>query len=357
MYNAPVRKLEAAVFMKTMSKTPREPGGTATLLEVARAAGVSPATVSRILNGGTRVSSAKRQAVEEAIRALNFKPNLLAQSLKRGRSMMVGVLTQDVDSPFFAETLLGVEAALAGTGYEPLIASGHWNPAEESDRIRRLLARQVDGMIVLFGRLSNEELLQFSDHVPLVATGHEFSAPRALAFRLDSEHGGYLATRHLIEQGHRSIAHIAGPPDHADAVDRLAGYRRALNEAGLRFDERLVVEGNFKEPAGVIGVNRLMDSGASFSAIFAANDQTAYGARLALYRLGIRVPEDISLIGFDDLQSSLYTTPPLTTVRQPMFDAGRLAASALLRLIEGETAQVDAPALSLVVRETTRRVR
>nr|WP_297357035.1 substrate-binding domain-containing protein [uncultured Caldimonas sp.] len=343
--------------MKTKSKTPREAGGSATLLEVARAAGVSAATVSRILNGGTRVSAEKRQAVEKAIAALNFKPNLLAQSLKRGRSMMFGVLTQDVDSPFFAETLLGVEAALSGTGYEPLIASGHWNPKEEADRIRRLLARQVDGMIVLFGRLSNDELLRFSEHVPVVATGHELNADRALAFRLDSEAGGYLATKHLLDLGHRGIAHIAGPADHADALDRLAGYRRALAEAGVAFDERLVVQGNFKEPGGVMGANRLLDSGVPFTAIFAANDQTAFGARLALYRRGIRVPEDLSLIGFDDLPSSLYTTPPLTTVRQPMFDVGKLAAQALLQLVEGQPARIAVPELSLVIRETTRRLR
>lgn len=343
--------------MKTKSKTSREAGGSATLLEVARTAGVSAATVSRILNGGTRVSATKREAVEAAIAALNFKPNLLAQSLKRGRSMMFGVLTQDVDSPFFAETLLGVEAALSGTGYEPLIASGHWNPKEEADRIRRLLARQVDGMIVLFGRLSNDELQRFSEHVPVVATGHELRAPRALAFRLDSELGGYIATRHLLDLGHRSIAHITGDLAHADAVDRLAGYRRALAEAGIPGDERLVVSGNFKEPGGVMAANRLLDAGVPFTAIFAANDQTAYGARLALYRRGIRVPEDLSLIGFDDLPSSLYTTPPLTTVRQPMFEVGKLAAQSLLKLVEGEPAGVEIPQLSLVIRETTRRLR
>lgn len=344
--------------MKTKSKPARDAGGSATLLEVARAAGVSAATVSRILNGGARVSEAKRAAVEAAIAALNFKPNALAQSLKRGRSLTFGVLTQSVDSPFFAETLLGIEAALVGTGYEPLIASGHWNPQEEADRLRRLLARQVDGLIVLFGKLSNDELQRFALHVPVVATGHELRSPRALAFRLDNELGGYMATRHLLDLGHRDIAHITGDLAHADAVDRLAGYRRALAEAGVPYDERLVVQGNFKEPGGVMAANRLLDAGVPFTAIFAANDQTAYGAHLALYRRGIRVPDDISLIGFDDLPSSLYTTPPLTTVRQPMFDVGRLAAQALLRMVEGEPATLDElPELSLVVRETTRRLR
>ncbi|HWP20542.1 MAG TPA: substrate-binding domain-containing protein [Burkholderiaceae bacterium] len=342
--------------MKTISKPGRE-SASATLLEVAREAGVSAATVSRILNGSSRVSAEKRQAVERAIKALNFKPNLLAQSLKRGRSMTVGVLTQDIGSPFFAEALLGIEAALEHTDYEPLIASGHWNPGEEADRIRRLVARQVDGVIVLFGHLADDALAQFAEHVPIIATGHQFTSPRAISFRLDSHRGGYLATRHLLDLGHRDIAHIAGPSDHADAVERLTGYRQALDEAGVRYDERLVVEGNFKEPGGVIAANRLLDSGVPFTAIFAANDQTAFGARLALYRRGIRVPEDVSLIGFDDLPSALYTTPPLTTVRQPMFEVGQQAAAALLKLIEGEPARVEVPELTLVVRETTRRLR
>jgi len=348
---------KAFIVMKTISKSRHKTQAPATLIEVAEAAGVSPATVSRILSGRTRVSAAKREAVGQAIAALNFKPNLLAQSLKRGRSMTIGVLTQDVDSPFFIETLRGVEAAFSGTGYEPLIASGHWNPREEADRMRRLIARQVDGVIVLFGRLSDKELLPFADQVPIVATGPQFTAQRLHAFRLDNEPGGYCATRHLLDLGHRAIAHVAGPSDHRDAIERLAGYRRALEEAGVAYDERLVAEGNFREQGGVLAVNHLMGRGAPFTAVFAANDQTAYGVRLALYRLGIRVPEDVSLIGFDDLPSSLYTTPPLTTVRQPMFEVGQRAAGVLLKVLDGQPPEFPLPEFSLVVRETTQRLR
>lgn len=342
------------------ARAPRRKPRTAaavTTVEVARAAGVSVATVSRFLSGATPVSPAKREAIEAAIARLDFKPNLLARSLKRGRSMTVGVLTQDVNSPFFTETVLGVESALQGSGYEPLVGSVHWNPAEEADRIRRLIARQVDGVIVLVGSLDDAQLLKLAEDVPIVLTGRALQSDRAWGLRLDNEAGGYLATRHLLELGHREIAHIQGPAHSMDTVERVAGWRRALQEFGLRPDKHLLVQGNFSETGGLLAMNRLLDSGRSFSAVFAANDQTAYGARLALYRRGVRVPDDVSLIGLDDLPASVFTTPPLTTVRQPMFEVGQLAARALLQLMDGQPVTVQVPQLSLVVRETTARVR
>jgi LacI family transcriptional regulator len=329
----------------------------ATVIQVAEAAGVSPSTVSRILNGTARVSDEKRQAVEKAISDLNFKPNQLAQSLKRGLSMTIGVLTQAIDSPFFNETLRGIEDALTSSGYAPLIVSGHWNAREEAERIGLLMARRVDGIIILTGHLDDETIVRFSEHLPIVATGHEFEAPRARAIRLDHVTGGYLATKHLIDLGHRRIAHIAGITAHLDAVDRLAGYRKALDEAGIPYEPRLVVQGDFREAGGVMAIAQLLERGEPFTAIFASNDQTAYGARLALYRKGIRVPDDVSLIGFDDLPASLYATPPLTTVRQPMYEVGRLSVDMLRALIAGKPTRFDLPELELVIRETTARPR
>ncbi len=325
----------------------------ATVVQVAEAAGVSPSTVSRILNGSARVSDEKRQAVEKAIFDLNFKPNQLAQSLKRGLSMTIGVLTQAIDSPFFNETLRGIEDALTSIGYAPLIVSGNWNAREEAERIGLLMARRVDGIIILTGHLDDDTIIRFSEHVPIVATGREFDAPRARSIRLDQVAGGYLATRHLIDQGHRRIAHIAGITAHLDAVDRLAGYRKALEDAGIAYEPRLVVQGDFREAGGLMAIAQLLERGEPFTAVFAANDQTAYGARLALYRKGIRVPDDVSLIGFDDLPASLYTTPPLTTVRQPMHEIGRLLVDMLHALIANKPARFALPELKLVIRETT----
>jgi LacI family transcriptional regulator len=331
-----------------------------TLLEVARAARVSPSTVSRILNGTARVAEPKRRAVEAAIARLDFRPNLLARGLRKGRGMTIGVLTQVVDSPFFATWLKGIEGGLAGSGFAPLIVSGHWNAAEEAERVALLISRRVDGVIILTGLLAEEQIVDFSRSVPIVVAGRALRAGKGNVFsmRVDNVEGAYLATRHLVDLGHQAIAHLAGPESHVDAIDRLKGYRKALKEAGLPFDPRLVVEAGFEAAGGVLAVTQLVEARQRFTAIFAANDESAYGAQLGLYRRGIRVPEDVSLVGYDDLPGSAYLTPPLTTVRQPLLDMGTLAARALLDLIAGRRPAVDgAPAVQLVVRDTTRRVR
>ena len=266
-------------------------------------------------------------------------------------------MVQDISSPFFDETLRGVDDGLKGTGYASVIVSGHWNADEEAERIRLLLARKVDGIILLSGRISDETVLGFSTQRPIVSTGRELKTRTALGFKINNEYGAYLAVRHLIELGHRRIAFISGPANNMDADERLSGYKRALEESGIEADPHLIVEGNYHEASGMMAMNRLFDTHQQFTAVFAANDLSAYGARLALYRKGIRVPDDISLVGFDDLPGSSYTTPPLTTIRQPLYDIGRIATHALLRVINGEDAQGEIPPLELIVRETTRRVR
>ena len=328
-----------------------------TLLDVARRAGVSPSTVSRILNGTARVSEDKRIAVLAAIDDMHFAPNQMAQGLKKGRSMTIGIVVQDISSPFFDETLRGVDDGLRGKGYTSVIVSGHWNAEEEADRIRLLLGRKVDGIILLSGRISDQTVLHFANQRPIVSTGRDLHTKNAIGFKIDNEYGAYIAVRHLIELGHRRIAYVSGPPDNIDAAERLAGYTRALREADLALDSRLIVEGNFHEASGLLAVNHLFDTQQQFTAIFAANDLSAYGARLCLYRKGIRVPDDISLVGFDDLPGSSYTAPPLTTVHQPLYDIGLIATNALLCLINGEPVQGTVPPLELIVRETTRRLR
>ena len=170
----------------------------------------------------------------------------------------------------------------------------------------------------------------------------------------DNHEGARQAAQHLIELGHRRIAFIGGDPAHPDAVERLQGYRSAVEAAGLRFDPALVLEGNFTEHSGLLAVERLLDSRTRFSAIFAANDQMAFGAALGLHRRGRRVPDDVSLVGFDDLAGSLYMVPSLTTVHNPIQEIGQLAARAMLGLLAGERAAVEVPAPRLIVRESTR---
>ena len=325
-----------------------------TLEMVAERAGVSPSTVSRILNGTAVVSPEKRTAVDEAIATLGFVPNPVARGLAGGRTLSVGVLTQAIDSPFYGAALRGIEGALGAAGYSPLFMSGHWQADEESRCIDVLRSRRVDGLIVLTGRLSDAALRSVARSLPVVVTGRRLKATNLVSLDFDHREGARQATQHLLELGHRRIAFIGGVAEHPDAVEREQGYRLALGAAGVRVDPALVVPGAFTEHSGVQAVERLLERRVRFTAIFAANDQMALGAALALYRAGKRVPDDVSLVGFDDVAGSLYAVPPLTTVHNPIQEIGELAARAMLALLAGEKARVEVPAPRLIVRESTR---
>jgi len=361
-------------------------GAPVTLQQVARAAGVSPATVSRFRNGSARVSDDKRLAIAAAMEQLAYRaaasmaPGAIADSTNsmaaapaappagtvpinvRGNmpgniasTRTIGVLTQSLVSGYFNEAMTGIEDAVKGAGYALLIMSGHWRAAEEAERVEQLIMRRVDGLVILTGNLADRQLLHFSEQVPIVAFGRSLQGARVAGFSLDNYRAACEAMDLLIEQGHRHIAFIGGPDGQEDARARLAGYRDTLARRGIASDPGLVMGGDFQESGGLLAVNRLLDQDRRFTAIFAANDLSAYGARLALYRRGIRVPDDVSLIGFDDLHSSMYTTPPLTTVRQPLYEAGICLGRMMLGMVTRQAVEVDLPALSLVVRESVRR--
>lgn len=343
---------------KGMQKTdPFKTPVRSTLSQVAERAGVSPSTVSRILNGTAQVSELKKASVLKAIEDLNFLPDPAARSLAGGRAMSIGVLTQFIDSPFYGEALRGIEDVLLKSGYAPLFVSGHWNEAEENLRIQMLMQRKVDGIIVLTGKLQDATLVSISRQMPVVVTGRQLRKPNLLGLDFDNRAGVSLAVRHLYDLGHQRIGFISGPLDHADAEQRLQGYQMELKQLRIRCDAKLVVDGDFSEPGGYRATQQLIQSGAGFTALIAANDQMAYGARLALHRAGLRVPEDVSLVGFDDLPHSAYMLPPLTTVRQPIYELGASTARAVLQLLAGEQAEMPQMPAELVVRESTRRSR
>lgn len=346
-------------MVKTKNKPPpsrsQDDSSIVTVTDVARAAGVSVSTVSRIVNGSARVSADKRQAVEAMISRMGFRPNLHARSLKMGRSMTIGMLAQDIESPFFTRVIRGIEEGIQGSGYAPIIVSGHWNQKEELERVGLLMARRIDGLVILNGDLSDDQVLEISRQQPVVITGRRLEGRNIKSLRLDNEQGGYLAASHLLSLGHRRIAHISGPDDHEDAVDRYAGFVRAHKEYGVEVDPEIVFQGDFLEHGGVLAMTRLLDSGKNFTAVFAANDQSAMGARLALYRRGIRVPEEVSLLGFDDIPVAAYLTPPLTTVRQPFYEIGLYLAATILSMLGRDIGEISIPNMELVIRETVKR--
>lgn len=327
-----------------------------TLEMVARAAGVSPSTVSRILNGSAAVNPQKKTAVEEAIDKLGFVPNPVARGLAGGRTFSIGVITQSIDSPFYGLALSGIEHELDKAGYNALYVSGDWNAKEEAKCIDVLRSRRVDGLIVLTGRLPDKALKDCAKTMPVVVTGRSLKAPNLLSLNFDNFEGGRLATQHLLDLGHKRIAFINGVEHHPDARERFQGYRAAVESAGLVYEPALVVAGDFHESSGLQAVNLLLARQVDFTAIFAANDQMAFGAALGLYRHGLRVPDDVSLIGFDDLPVSTYTLPPLSSIHESAYELGCLAAVSILQLIDGVMPTGQVPAPFLMVRESSKPI-
>lgn len=324
-----------------------------TLEDVAQAAGVSVSTASRVFTGTAKVRGDKHAAVMRAAEQLGYRPNAIARSLASGRSLLIGVLTQDIASPFYGEVLRGIEQGLEGSPYSAIFASGHWRVEAEASALHGLMGRPVDGLIVLGGHTPDERLAALAAQVPLIAVGRSVRGLEAQCLRIDNVQGSYECARHLLELGHRRVAYIAGPGSHRDARERLQGFQRALADWNVEANPSLIVEGDFLEPSGLLAVEALFARGAMFSALMVANDQMAYGARLGLYRRGIRVPEDISLMGFDDLSGSAFTTPPLTTMRQPTYEMGVAAAEAILATLSGTPLPPTEFRVQLMVREST----
>lgn len=330
-----------------------------TIMDIAGKANVSPSTVSRVLRGSAEVAEAKREAVMQAVEELHYRPNIFAQSLASGQSMTIGVLTQNFGSPFYDGILQGILLGLEKTDYWPLFADGRWHAKVELNALHLLLDRLVDGLIIIGGQLPVEKLQTVARQIPLIIVGRNVTTLPENCLYLNNYAGGYNATRYLIEMGHRDIVHITAPNVNPIAIDdieqRYQGYQQAILDAGWQLDPRLVLEGTLQQQSGVLAVESLLSRGRPFSAIFAANDQMAFGARLALYRRGIRVPEDVSLIGFDDEAFAPYMVPPLTTMRQPAVDIGQTAARAILDLLSEKKPSLPLFEAELIARESVAR--
>jgi LacI family transcriptional regulator len=326
---------------------------TLTIRDIARLAGVSPATVSRVVNADARVSTAKRGAVMAVIEQVHYQPSVVAQWLARGTSPAFGVLTEDLASDFYGQALKGIEAGLRNSGYHPIFASGA--QPEEADASIELLLRSRISALIAVGFFREERLWDLARKLPFVNIGPRLAGLEDRCAVADNLTGAYEATRHLIALGHRRIVHVAGPSSHQHSADRVLGFTKALQEARLEPDVRLMVEGDFTAASGARAVESLLRRRIKFTAVFAANDPMAYGALHALFLRGLRVPRDVSIVGFDDRPQSAFTTPALTTVRQPEIEMGAAAVAALLRELRGEPSLLPRFATQLIVRESTAR--
>ncbi|MAW57769.1 MAG: LacI family transcriptional regulator [Oceanospirillales bacterium TMED33] len=320
---------------------------------VAELSGVSPSTVSRILNNTAKVSDSKKKTVLRVIEETGFRPNLAARTLAGGRAMSIGVLTQYIDSPFYGEAIRGIEEVLASEDYTALFASGRGDRELELERLNMLMERNIDGLIVLSSTLEDHELEALAKELPVVLTGRATLNQKLTSIGFDNLGGGGLALGHLAELGHEAIAVIDGPDD-PDAKLRMDGIRVECSQRRIDLDPELIEVGDFNELGGYQAMVRLLDKPKDFSAVIALNDQMAYGAMLALSEAGLDIPGDISLLGFDDLPHSAYTVPPLTTISQPVNRIGAMAASTVLAMSAGFAQTSDqSVAASIVVRKST----
>ncbi|MFN6262139.1 MAG: LacI family DNA-binding transcriptional regulator [Chromatiaceae bacterium] len=304
----------------------------ATIYDVSLRAGVSLATVSRVINKNNNVSDKTRQKVLEAMAELDYRPNTIAQSLASNVSNSVGVLVSQLDGPYYGPMMAEIEAALRAQNKHVIIAVGHSDAAVEQDSVEFLLSRGCDALILDVEAVSDDYLVKLSQRsVPIVLINRYIQAMEPCCIYLNNELGGYLATRHMVDLGHRSIAYISGPKNKHDAMERLVGHQRALAEGGLVFDPALYIEGDYKEEGGEAGMLALLQTGKSFSAVVCANDQMASGAIAVCLQRGLVIPRDLSVIGYDNVPFAKYISPKLTTVNNPIHEMGKMAALWVLR--------------------------
>lgn len=304
----------------------------ANIYEVAELAGVSLATVSRVINPGAKVSEKTRQRVLAAMQELGFQPNSIARSLATRSSNSVGVLVSELHGPFYGTMLSAIEETLRSAGKFVLVAAGHSKEEQEREAIRFLVSRNCDALIVHVEALPDKFLVEHNaKSTPLVVVNRKVRGLADRCFSLNNELGGYLAAQSLLRFKHRKIAYISGPLDWVDAQQRLEGHKRALAEAGVAFDARLLYEGDYHEAGGSDALTHLFNRGIAFSAVVCANDEMAAGAMAAAHDRGLRLPDELSIIGFDDAPISRYVYPKLSTVHYPIADMSHMAARWVLR--------------------------
>ncbi|MEQ1769962.1 MAG: LacI family DNA-binding transcriptional regulator [Devosia sp.] len=310
----------------------------ATITDVSRLAGVSRSTVSRVIAGNGYVSDERRRAIEKAIADLGYRPNTLAQALRSNRSNMIGAVVVDVASPFYAQMVGGIQETGRTAGRSVLIASGYADRDEEARAILELLDRSCDGLILYLENAMRPDVVDIVARAnALVVTVGGDECPVAKArVAIDNYSGALAGMRHLLALGHRRIAYLSGGLMYRDTRERLRGIEAALGERRLGLGDIIVEHGSFSEKFGYAATQKLLGDHPEVTAIFGGDDDVSAGALLAIKEAGLVVPDDISLLGFDDNFHARHLTPGLTTVRQPVDEAGRAAARLLLALLDGE---------------------
>ncbi|NBG70491.1 DNA-binding transcriptional regulator CytR [Yersinia pestis] len=322
-----------------------------TMKDVAEMAGVSTATVSRALMNPEKVSTVTRQKVEQAVLAVGYSPHALSRNIKRNESRTILVIVPDISDPFFADVIQGIEHAAAQQGYLILIGDCAQQTQQERTFVNLIITKQIDGMLLLGSNLPFDASKEEQRNLPPMVMANEFAPELELpTVHIDNLTAAYEAVNYLHELGHKRIACIAGPESLPLSHYRLQGYSN-----GITVDNDYIIRGDFSYEAGAQSFAALMELPHPPTAIFSHNDVMAVGAIWQAKQLGLRIPQDVSLVGFDDLKLSQFCDPPLTTVAQPRYQIGQQAMLLLLEQLQGHSVQSGSRLLDteLIIREST----
>ncbi len=308
----------------------------ATIKDVARLAGVSTTTVSHVINKTRFVAEATQEKVLEAVKELNYAPSAVARSLKCNTTRTIGMLVTQSTNLFFSEVIDGVESYCYRQGYTLILCNTGGIYEKQRDYIRMLAEKRVDGILVMCSDLTQElsEMLESHSDIPKVIMDWGPEASKADKIIDNSELGGYLATKYLTDRGHKDIACLSGHLNKLACQERIAGFRRAMAEANYPVEENWILEGNFECDTAVLAADKIIAMDKKPTAVFCFNDTMALGLMSRLQQRGIRVPEDMSVIGYDNIELAEYFSPPLTTVHQPKRRVGKNAFEILLERIK-----------------------
>jgi LacI family transcriptional regulator len=329
-----------------------------TIHDVAQRAGVSPITVSRVINHSGYASRETRERVEAAVAELGYVPNRLARSLRSKRTHTLALVITDITNPFFTTVARGVEDTASDAGYTVIFCNTDESESEEKKYLQVLLQQQVDGILLVPARSTPDSIDMIrKQNTPVVVLDRRLlSGTDVDTVRCENELGAYQLVRLLLELGHQSVALLSGPLGVSTAEDRLAGYRRAMREAGLDDRAQTIIYGSFTQVSGIEMMRQLLDQTPRPTAVFAANNLIGIGALHAIQQAGLRVPEDVALVSFDDLPPTLLTSPFFTVAAQPAYEMGRRATQLLLaRLADAaiEPSQEIVLPTELIVRQSS----
>ncbi|MBO9131224.1 catabolite control protein A [Bacillus sp. 165] len=312
-----------------------------TIYDVAREANVSMATVSRVVNGNPNVKPTTRKKVLEAIERLGYRPNAVARGLASKKTTTVGVIIPDISNIFYAELARGIEDIATMYKYNIILSNSDQNKDKEMHLLNTMLGKQVDGIVFMSEHITDEHVNEFEKSPVPIVLAASFDEQSAIpSVNINYTQGAYDATKHLIDKEHTRIAFVSGPFEYAAAeVKKMEGYKAALEDASMNYDEELIIEGDYTYDSGIEAFDKLWELEEKPTAIFVSSDEMALGVIHGAQDKGVHIPNDIEVIGFDNTRLALMVRPQLSTVVQPMYDIGAVAMRLLTKYMNKETVE------------------